>query len=247
MKTQMNLTAFALLAVLLTASASAVEKTSTEVRTHYALEDRNGVIVAEATEIYRIADRWDGFVVLYRSRAGDDLVLEQRIDYASKTFELTIRDVAGEDWVKASSIVPYVADTSAEALAASFEQKLKLIETSTYFVTFETAGGARWEGFEKDWVGAARTELVRQLRRSVPFELLETIERTRATLFQSGDLSIGSGFIVEHLTYEPVCEYAPPTVRAARPDCDFDRSFGFACSVRQAADAERGDESTDRY
>lgn len=221
----------------LIAGAVSAEETYKEVRTHYVLQGASGTAVGEATKIYRFSDSWDRMFVVYRSAGGDELVIEQGIDFESKVFDLAIRDIKREDWIAAHWKVPYAGNTRAEGLK-SVDQNMKLYEAMTGFVTFETNSGS-WDGFEKDWTGDAKVALTKQLRRGTRFELLEKLERTRA-LFGVDDLAIGADYILTYLMYERGCEAPGPTLRVEIPDCDFDRSLGFACSEKQLAKATRG-------
>jgi hypothetical protein len=248
MRNRLVMTRFVLAALVCVTLASGADAPPREDRTHYELTSAQGAVLAEATVVYRFADTWDGYIVLYRSSNGDELVLEQRIDYESKMFELTIRDVTGKDWVKAKWLVPYSGATREAARVGGVDQLVAILKNSPPpYVTIETAGGGRWEGYEEDWIGDRKLDLVRQLRRSIPFELLEAVERSRVWLFSVQTLSIGTGLIVDHFTYELPCTPAAPIARIGKPDCEFDRSFGLSCSEEQAERASAGDQVLERY
>lgn len=227
-----NRLAIAAASLSLCAAAGVIaEESYEETRTHYVLTDAAGAPVGHATKISRVAEAWDRYLVLFRSSDGDEVVLEQGIDFAAKKFEVVIRDVRGDDWIKLWMLVPYAGDTRSTALRG-VDQNLKLYETMSDYVTFETNGG-EWGGFEKDWVGKEKRRFTIQLRQAVPFRLLDLIERTRGTVYAAEKVGVGSNTLLGYLLYERDCASKPPVVHAAIPDCGFDKSFGFPCSERQ--------------
>lgn len=210
-----------------------------ETRTHYRITLPDGVQLGRATWIRRIAATWDGFSVIYESSEGETLVLEHGWNYAAKTANLSIRNAKGDAWVAASYELPFASRTRASALAEGPEV-FKLMSRELEYKT----NGGKWRVTEAELVGAGRVEMAKKLRSSMPFDLLELIERNVDGAFALKDLRDVQRVLLTFLLYRPRC-VQPAVATASIPDCDFDARLGFPCSDDQLAKVKEAVESKD--
>lgn len=217
----------------------------TESRTHLVFTDKAGKKLGEATRVLRETLAVDRDSLLYRSADGDPLVLEEVLSYATRSTENSIRNVKGDARVTVRYKMPFTGRTRDEVLAEA-RQHPELWGTNSEQAEIITNGGS----FRiSDDEFTAPAELRKKLRQVIPFDLLETIERTTSTLFSTEAAMILRLQIVDLVVYRSQCGAEPATVTQSVPDCDFDKQFGFPCSDKQLARVRqaRQDNSTGSY
>jgi hypothetical protein len=244
------------LAILLLASTSFVnaEKKApvTEYRRHFQYFDHEKVSYYEATVVIRMSEERDEEFVLIHDEGNGDYILSKVWTFSDQLTTSRLSDIKGRTFIQVSYKLPLIATTRTETLA---EARKNPDNTDVpALLTLETNGG-RWQGLERDWQSASRLRDFRhQVRQTIDFSLIETMERMRGTLFATDE---GSFF------YTTVCRFAlydidlgdtepPATVEgtSAAPDCSFDKRFGFPCSEKQLARIEKADAEQkflDRY
>lgn len=213
------------------------EKVTDGHRTHYVISDAAGAVLGRATIVPRWTESWNRTVVTFESESGDRLLLENVTDYEARTTEWRIGDLRGDDWIALRIPLPFSGKTQSEAFAEADATRMQIFRLGRDELEFETKAG-KWQGSEAAWQGEGRVTLTRDLRRSISFELLETIERVADVVFAIGPAH-GERLIFEYLLYRPLC--ASDKVRAveAVPDCTFDARLGFPCSEKQLERASK--------
>ena len=216
------------------------EKVTDGLRTQYVISDAAGAVLGRATIVPRWTESWDRIVVIFESESGDRLLLENVTEYEARTTEWRIGDLRGDDWIALRLPLPFSGRTRREALAEADATQMQIFRLGRDELEFETKTG-KWRGSEAAWKGEERVTLTRDLRRSISFELLETIERVADVAFAI-ESAHGERMILEYLLYRPLC--ASDKVRAveAVPDCAFDARLGFPCSEKQLKRAKKAAE-----
>jgi hypothetical protein len=206
-----------------------------DIRRHFVLSDSSGScgVVTEITRMVTKDDEdADLISYLFESATGERLIVENNLYYAKSQYELRIRDVRGDSQVTVRFLLPFPGQTR-RAFLAETRRNAQLFEYLPDEFTIETRGGT-WSGSRTEWEKAPRRlELTSEIRRTIPFELLEAIERAKSTLFASNLAGLVRVQLVDFLIYRHACE--PGAVKAAPslPDCQFDERFGFRCSEAQ--------------
>ena len=207
-----------------------------ELRTHFVLTDGRGTRIGEATKIVQqIGSTSDRVHILFRSASGDELVIEDGIDYTTQRPETRIRTVNGDAWIASRSKLPFTGKTRADMLEEA-RRNPKLFEHVSQY-ELQTNSGT-WRIDPEHWEQPERGRLTKDLRRGLTFELLELIQREADGLLASELATVVRMQIVDFLLYRSTCVPAPPVVNLATPDCTFDRDFGFPCSGKQMARAK---------
>lgn len=224
----------------------------TEFRRHVQLFDREKVSYYEATVVVRMSEERDEEFVLVHDQGHGDDILSKVWTFRDQLTTSRLSDIKGRTFIQVSYKLPLIGTTRTETLAEA--RKNPDIMNVPGVLTLETNGG-QWEGLDRDWQSAARLrDFRRQVRQTIDFSLIETMERMRGTLFATDE---GSFF------YTTVCRFAlydidtgdaepPATVEstAAAPDCGFDKRFGFPCSEKQLSRVEKAvaeEQLLDRY
>jgi hypothetical protein len=236
------------LTILLLASTSFVNAEMkkapvTEFRRHFQYFDREKVPHYEATVVVRMSEEQDERFVLIHDEGNGDFILSKVWTFGDQRSTSRLSDIKGRTYIQVSYKLPLTGTTRTETMAEA--RKNPDLTKVPSVVTLETNGG-RWEGLETDWDSAARLrDFRRQVRQTIDFSLIETMERMRGTFFATDE---GSYF------YTAVCRFAlydidlgdaepPATVEgtAAAPKCSFDQRFGFPCSEKQRTRVEKAD------
>ncbi|MHB0970428.1 MAG: hypothetical protein ACYC9N_15730 [Thermoanaerobaculia bacterium] len=179
---------------------------------------------------------------LFESASGDRLIVEKNLNFATSKYELIIRDVRGDSRVSARFVLPFAGQTRREFLADA-RRNVQLFEYMPDEFTIETNGGT-WSGSRTEWEKAPRrSQLASEIRRTVPFDLLEVIERAASSIFASNLTALVRVQLVDFLIYRPSCESGAVKAEPSLPDCRFDERFGFRCSEAQSKIAKKAVET----
>jgi hypothetical protein len=214
------------------------EKAGWEWRQHFVLRDtKTKSVLYEVTEIGRGDDDTDETHVLVTDVVHGRYILERLSAFADQKVSFTICDVGRKEYATAAFKLPFAAKTREGVLRESAQHvELKFVPTP---LTLTTNG---------DWERLRQTRYL--VRRTVPLNLLEAVERMRGTVFAT---AIGSAFysvVGRYLVYQDGEEGFKVEMVPAPPDCDFDKSFGYPCSDRQRKRVDAGakaGERLDRY
>jgi hypothetical protein len=224
----------------------APRKPPAEWRRHFVLRDSKAATVHyEVTEVVRLTDDSDSNHLLVNDTEHGQYILERRAEWADKEASYTIRDLSGRAYVKAAfKVTQFAAKTRDGMLREAAEQPdLKFLPT---LLTLTTNGG-EWRSVDTD---ARDWERLRQMRhsvrRTVPADLLEAIERMRGTIFATSEGSIFYDIVGEYLVYQNGDEGLQLEQVRTAPNCDFDKSFGHPCSERQQKKVEAAAEKGER-
>jgi hypothetical protein len=210
----------------------------TDSRHHYVLRDADHVVHYEITALMRTDGDVDSDILLVDDRGHGLLLLETQANYPTQTIWYVISDATRKAFFRATFKLPYTAKTRAGTLAeAHANPALQMMPT---LLTLETNGG-EWPSVDTDLREWKRLrELRHSIRPTIPFFLLEGIERMRGSLFAtvSGDMyySVVGRFAVYDTTGDTKLDLEEVTVE---PACDFDKSFGYPCSDKQLAAIKR--------
>ncbi|HEY0158879.1 MAG TPA: hypothetical protein VGF28_16465 [Thermoanaerobaculia bacterium] len=211
-------------------------------RRHFELRDAKGALVYEYTLITSISEAGSSAVVLLRDPGHGDVLLENVTTVEPHVSTHRISDVKRRTFVEASMVGPFTSKTLSETFKEAHAHP-ELFNTATP-ITIATRGG-EWRITDtelQDEQGVRR--LRHEIRPTVDVYLLEAIERMRGTFFRVAEGSAYSWLLGQLLLYGPIDEMdlEIPVVEQA-PACDFDKSFGYACSeaqlkrIREAATA----------
>jgi len=218
------------------ASDPAVPKPVKERREHYVLRDAEGYVHYEITELSRISDDVNEGVVLVRDPDHGSFLLTNRLSWADGQASHSLTDVRQKDYIRVS-----FGSTSRARTVKEYIAEGGLL--APLVLTLTTNGG-EWKGLETEWKEWSKLRTLRHsVRRTVPFYLLEALERMRG-----GALGASAGpyidLIGQLVLYEPQDE---PQLRLEQveqpPACDFDDSFGYPCSEAQLKRIKKAQES----
>lgn len=213
------------------------EKVTVGLRSHLVITDSGGRTLGRATRMSQWTEAWDRGTVVFESEHGDRLLLEDEADYDARILEWRIRDWKGDDFIAMRVPLPFSGTTQTEAFAEADATRMQIFTMSRDEIEIETKAGT-WKGSEAAWNGEARAALTRDLRRSISFELLETIERVAESGFAI-EAARGHRSMLEYLLYRPVCGAESIRVTESVPDCAFDARLGFPCSEKQRERAKK--------
>jgi hypothetical protein len=206
-----------------------------EYRRHFVLRDSpDGTDYYRVTSIVRITDEAMAEFVLIDDLQHGTFLLEHHTSFPDDSTSYTIWDAKKKEFARASFDMPYMAKTWKGVRDES--RRNPALYTATALLTIQTNGG-EWLTSETEWKDWARMrDLRRAIRQTVPFFLLEAVERMRGTIFAT---SVGTGYydvIGRYLVYQPA-DTTPAELQefAAAPDCAFDKSFGYPCTDAQLA------------
>jgi hypothetical protein len=216
------------------------EEATVGLRTHYVISDSHGKALGRATVVPRWTEGWNRTVIVFESEQGDRLLLEDRADYESRTTESRVSDWGGDDFIAMRMTLPFSGKTQKEAFAEAEATRMQIFKLMRDEIELETKSGS-WKGSEAAWKGEARVALTRDLRRSISFELLETIERV-ADVALAIEPAPAARMILEYLLYRPVCGSGTIHSVEAVPDCAFDARLGYPCSEKQRERAKKAAE-----
>lgn len=203
-------------------------------RRHYVLRSADRTVQYELTAIERTDGDIDTDIVLVDDRGHGLLLLQSQTDYQTQTAWYAITDAKGKALIRASFKLPFTAKTRAGTLAEAHAQpSLQMLPA---LLTIETNGG-EWRSVDtdlQDWVRLR--ELRHAIRPTIPFFLLEGIERMRGSLFASTSALAYYGLVGRYAVYDTTDEQKLELEEiTAEPACDFDKSFGYPCSDKQLA------------
>lgn len=186
----------------------------------------------EVTEIVRVTDDMDENELLVNDTQHGQFILTRRTTFADQEVSHTISDVKKKEFVRSSFKMPFSAKTRKETMAESAQNPdLKMLPA---LITVTTNGG-EWRSVD---AGAGEWQRLRDLRYSVrqtvPFHLLEAIERMRGSVFATPIGSVFYSLVGKYVVYQ-TADDAKLELEAvpAPPDCNFDESFGYPCSEAQ--------------
>jgi len=235
-RTLMLLTLVASFQVFASVPVETIPKPVKEFREHYVLRDAEGYAHYEITELSRISDDVSETVVLVRDPDHGSFLLTSRRSWADGQAFKSLTDVRQKDYIRVSFVSTSRARTVKEYIA---EGGL----LAPLVLTLTTNGG-EWKGLETEWKEWSKLRTLRHsVRRTVPFYLLEALERMRGGVLAS---SAGPYFdlIGELVLYDTQDE---PQLRLEQveqpPACDFDDSFGYPCSAAQLERIKKAQES----
>jgi hypothetical protein len=107
------------------------------------------------------------------------------------------------------------------------------LDNAPTIVTLDTNGG-KWEAVETEWQTTDRLHQLRtEVRRSMNPTLLEGIERMRSMALGTDEIEPLAKMVTTYIVHGAEGEINVSLVdTTAAPDCEFDKSFGYACSDR---------------
>lgn len=222
----------------------------TEIRIHTNIVGTGNGVQYEITEVIRLRETEDSNSLLVRDAVtGDRFVLEKATDYKERTSSWKIRDVKGDAFIETRFTLPYAAQTRKGALAEARENPM-LSQLPTV-MTVETNGGS-WAGVHTNWDDWAELRKLRhEIRQVMSFYLLEGIERMRDSVFSQTAGQAFYGIVARFVLYD-VDEQQDAKLKTvhAKPDCDFDSSFGMPCTeaqLKRLRKAAERNETPQRY
>lgn len=237
-RTLMLLTLVASFQVFASAPAETVPAPVKEHRDHYVLRDTEGLVHYEITDISRMSDDLHEMFALVRDPDHGSFLLISRLSWADGQVSNSFTDIRQKDYIR----VTYPMSTRARTVDEFIAQGGLLAPVN---LTLSTNGG-EWKGLETEWKeewSKLRT-LRHSVRRTVPFYLLEALERMRgAVLSDSVALHFYHG-VARLVLYDTRDE---PQLRLEKveqpPACDFDKSFGYPCSAAQLKRIKKAQDS----
>jgi hypothetical protein len=197
-------------------------KKPVEYRMHTVLrstEDKS--VHFEVTEIVRVTDDMDENEVLVNDVQHGQFVLTRRTSFGDQEVSHSISDVKKKEFVRSSFKMPFSAKTRKDTLAESAQNSdLKMLPA---LITVTTNGG-EWRSVD---TGAGEWQRLRDLRYSVrqtvPFHLLEAIERMRGGVFATPIGGVFYSLVGKYVVYQTADDAkleleevaAPPVLRGA--------------------------------
>lgn len=213
----------------------------TEVRRHFKVLSPGQVDDYVATEIRSLSEKSDKIRMIVESAQGQKFLLTFERDYVKQTTSHEIREVGGQEFLRLRFQSPWTATTRTGTLEEGAKHP-ELIEKTDFSFEFATAGNGILAGGDFGlWNDMQnQREWRTRLRSMLAPQFLEALEIMWSNGFFAS--SVGNTFAepVRYVVYRPDCG-APDDLRVepALPDCDFDKKFGFPCSDRQKARADR--------
>jgi len=212
-------------------------------RTHYVVNDARGVAFT-ITDINEITDTTNHSYALIRDeRDAQQWIVENAVDFEKKTSIHELRDLRGEIFLRVS----YPMNTPGRTRADAHEliENAALGRSMDELITMETPGVERIAK-QSQWDDYGNLDRWRsEFRRNMNPVLLEAIERMRP-LFDS-DLLLIEGMLWSRLLHGERDPEDGVHVTPAKPDCVFDRSFGFDCTEQNKKNAEKATEQRLHY
>lgn len=225
-------------------------KPPSEIRRHFGITGPTGNVLYEVTEIIRVSDTVDSSYLLVRDEGHNDLVMRNAWTFADQKVVSRISDVKDRTFVQVSYTMPFQSKTRLKTLEeARTNRQLQQLPS---ILRFETNGG-EWAGVETDWDEHVQIRRLRHdMRQTIDFSLLESIERMRGTLLSTPDGEKFFPLLVRFIVYDSGTDSAQEGLktRDEKPDCGFDASFGYPCSEKQkerVAKAAKSDTLLKRY
>jgi hypothetical protein len=221
-----------------TSAASATPPS--EVRLHYKVISPTGVDDYVATQISVNSEKLDRTRTIVENAQGKRFLLTHETDYVKQTTSNEIREVGGHEFLRMKFSSLWTAITRSGTIEEA-EKHPELLKRTDLPFEFTTAGNGilagdnfgLWDDLEtqREW----RTHL----RTMVTPQFLEELEIMWANGFLAS--AVGDRFAepVRYVVYRPDCPAPELRVEAAPPDCAFDKKFGFECSDKQKARAEK--------
>lgn len=203
-------------------------------RHHYTLRDDDGVIQFELTTISRSSEQATHEVVLVRDPAHGDAILEHIATFSDMEVTLSISDVRRRDSIRTSFKLPFNAKTFSGMLEESARQPQ--LKRTPALLTITTSGG-EWRGVDSEWGEWQKLRTLRHsIRPTVSFDLLEMVERMRGAVFAVPATDTFYEFVGRYVVYDVGDEHQLSGLRETveRPDCSFDKTFGYPCTDEQA-------------
>lgn len=217
---------------------------STELRKHVVYRHpKDHRVLFEVTYITRSSEELSHSIVLVDDNGHGRILMENTYTYADQRVSYQISDVQRKDWVRAWFRMPYTATTRTQTREQSAASPQ--LGMTPVLIHLETIGGT-WSGLESELDEWQRLREIRHsIRPTISFYVLEAIERMRGALFSSADASTYEQMIAQYVVFQSDHEAILEVEEVpAPPACDFDKSFGFACSEAQLgrikAAAEQG-------
>lgn len=204
-------------------------------RRHFALRSKpDNVVHYEVTIITRTADEFDQDLILVDDPGHGRVVMEMKHTYTDQEVYYSISDDKRKDFVRTSFTMPFTAKTRAAMLKeAARSPQLKELPA---LLTVTTNAG-EWRGVDSEWGEWQRLREIRHsIRPTLPFHLLESIERMRGALLASPSGSIYYSTVARFVVYQSNDDARLDLEEIPMdPSCTFDSSFGYPCSEAQLA------------
>ena len=217
-----------LLIVVLSMLAFSTEVFAADFRRHFTV--KNGEAVLQITEIKDLSEEAHKTHWLVRDTEGRDFVVSESINFTIQKSEYEVRDLQRKSFIRVSFDRPYKAKTRSETLAS--EPEVENVVSLKY-----EAGDAVIFASEAELGELERADrLTAQLRRNMDPHLLDAIERM-AALWKVETFAAVSAILINPALRYHECLPAAGSEARAKPDCDFDGSFGveFRCSAASKA------------
>jgi hypothetical protein len=220
--------------------SAATAITPSEVRRHLKVISSSGIDDYIATEISTYSEKLDRTRTIVQNAQGERFLLTYESDYEKQTTSHEIREVGGREFLRMKFSSLWTAITRSGTIEEAKKHPELLKRTDLRF-EFTTAGNGvlagdnlgLWDDLETQREWRAR------LRTMVTPQFLEELEIMWANGFLAS--AVGDRFAapVRYVVYRPDCPAPELRVEAVPPDCDFDKKFGFECSDKQKARAEK--------
>jgi hypothetical protein len=226
-RTLMLFTLVASIQVFASTPAETVPAPVKEHREHYDLRDADGLVHYEITDISRISDDLYENFVLVRDPDHGSFLLISRLSWADGQSSHSLTDIRQKDYIRVSFAMPTRAKTVEQAIAEG-------VLLAPVILTLTTNGG-EGAGVDTEWKEWSKLRTLRHsVRRTVPFYLLEALERMRGAVLTTVAAPNFYNLIGRLVLYDTQDE---PQLRLENveqpPACDFDKSFGYPCSAAQ--------------
>jgi hypothetical protein len=218
--------------IFASAPAKTLPKPVSERREHYVLRDAGGSVPYEITEISMLADDLHQNFVLVRDPDHGSFLLIRRSSYAEGEVSYALTDVRQKDYIRTSFAMPTAGKTFAEALAEGKRHpELLMVPVILKLAT----NGGEWADVSTEWEEWSKLRALRHsVRQTVPFYLLEALERMRGAVLTVSAGQYFYNLIGRLVLYDTQEE---PQLRLQKveqaPACDFDKSLGYPCSAAQ--------------
>jgi hypothetical protein len=213
--------------------AAAQPAPAQEVRRHFTVAVA-GRELYEFTTVNQLSEREDVTLILLRDHRGGLFVFRRTWTYEGQHQVNEIIDTARRATISVEFDYPYPWKTRSEMIAA-LRKDSTLMDLADVEATVTTPTAMR-TAKESAWASDPdAVEWRAELRDGMPSGTLDLLERMRAHgLFDHEAFQIFWYNIVRKLLYAERCKTdAHAVIRAAVPDCTFDKAFGYGCSERQ--------------
>jgi hypothetical protein len=194
-----------------------------------------------ATEIRSLSEKSDNIRLIVENAEGKMFLFSYDRDYVKQTTSHTIREVGSQEYLRLKFQSVWTATTRSGTLEEAAKHP-ELMEKTDLSFEFATAGDGILAGGNFGLWNDVQTqrEWRTRLRSMLAPQFLEELEIMWANGFFASAFGTSYAEPVRFVVYRPDCGGSENLrVEPAPPDCDFDKKFGFRCSDKQKARAEK--------